>query len=152
VLLALELLPGQAPQDVILRVNSLGDELTITTPSLLTQILGAGIAAGAGPYLAVILFPIWFPMLVYDGFFRAQAPPFDGCCFVWIADVATGQAIAGDAPEGMTFVLPETRPTAPWRLATRTARLNSKSSDRRDSGTFGNRSLTVDDSHRALTS
>jgi hypothetical protein len=46
-------------------------------------------------------------MLVYDGFFRAQTPPFEGCCFVWIADLETGETVGGEAPEGITLVLPE---------------------------------------------
>jgi hypothetical protein len=106
-LLALELLPGQIPQDVVFKVNSLGEELNVAPVSQLGQVAGAGIAAGLGPFAAVILFPIWFPMLVYDGFFRAQTPPFEGCCFVWIADLETGETVGGEAPEGITLVLPE---------------------------------------------
>jgi hypothetical protein len=54
-------------------------------------------------------FPVWYSMLVYEGFFRATERPFEGCCFVWIADVKTGETVAGESPAGMKLVLPQAK-------------------------------------------
>jgi hypothetical protein len=111
VLLALELKPGQSSQDVILGINSLGTELALR-PAWKDNwgpLLGSALAPAVAPF-AILFFPIWFPMLVYDGFFRAQKRPFDGCCFVWITDVATGETVAGESPPGMMLVLPQMKP------------------------------------------
>jgi hypothetical protein len=105
-LVSVELNPEQKSEDVTLEVKSLGDEMAITLErevSAWDKPLQGGIAQGLAP-IAVLTMTIWFSMLTYDAFFRATERPFDGCCFVWIADVETGETVSGQSPEGVTLL------------------------------------------------
>jgi hypothetical protein len=64
-LLALELMPGQNAQDVMLEINSVGTELALRPAwkDFWGQFLGQALAPAAAPF-AILFFPIWFPMLV----------------------------------------------------------------------------------------
>lgn len=123
VLLALELNPGEESKDVTLEVTSLGDELVLTpyfesTIGRDSEWLAEGLARGAAP-LFILLSPfILLAMLIRKGTespgnpetpksTKTLARPFEGCCFVWLADVETGETVAGESPAGAKIVFSE---------------------------------------------
>jgi hypothetical protein len=105
-LIAVELNSGQSSPDVTLAVKSLGDELLVISPAYeALKELGAG-------YLAIALFPLYVissPLLFYNLFTVGTERLFDGCCFVWIADAATGKTVAGESPQGIRHGFPQAK-------------------------------------------
>lgn len=108
----MELNPGQESKKVTLKVESLGDELLVRSRErpLAEQALGLGVGFVVllGEY--ILLIPVVLPLFIYHMISQKTEFPFSGCCFVWIADVATGEAVAGFSPDGAKIVFPSSEP------------------------------------------
>jgi hypothetical protein len=106
-LLAVELNAGQQATDVNVEVNTRGDELLVSSIEKVSwgQTFGRGIAAGLAP-LAFLLLPV----TLYFVITKVTERPFADCCFAWITDIETGEMVAGESPQGIRLMLPQTKP------------------------------------------
>jgi hypothetical protein len=111
VLLLVELNPGQESKEVTLKVESLGDELLVRSRErpLAEQGFGLVVVFVMGVAEYILLIPVVLPLFMYHLITQKTQFPFQDCCFVWIADVATGETVAGESPVGMKLVLPQAK-------------------------------------------